>query len=38
VLGGHGLPQAEATAFTTDGRGILVCSERRPELLRYDRR
>lgn len=38
VLGGHGLPQAEATAFTADGRGILVCSERRPDLLRYDRR
>jgi hypothetical protein len=38
VLGGHGLPQAEATAFTADGRGILVCSERRPQLLRYDRR
>lgn len=38
VLGGHGLPQAEAAAFTADGRGILVCSERRPDLLRYDRR
>ncbi len=38
VLGGHGLPQAEAAAFTADGRGLLVCSERRPVLLRYDRR
>ena len=38
VLDGHGLPQAEAVAFTADGRGILVCSERRPTLLRYGRR
>jgi hypothetical protein len=38
VLGPHGLPQAEAGAFSRDGRSIYVCSEDSPKLLRYDRR
>jgi hypothetical protein len=38
VLGGHGLLQAEAAAFSRDGRRIFVCSEETTRLLRYDRR
>lgn len=37
ILGAHGLPQAEAACFSTDGRAIFVTSEESPRLLRYDR-
>ncbi len=33
----HGLPQAEAACFTTDGRSIYVASEKTMVLLHYDR-
>lgn len=35
VLPPHGFPQAEAVAFSADGRSLFVCSERDPRLLRY---
>lgn len=37
ALAPHDLPQAEAAAFSADGRSIFVCSEETPRLLRYDR-
>ena len=36
-LAPHGFPQAEAVAFSTDGRHLFVCSEIDDRLLRYDR-
>lgn len=37
LLAPHDLPQAEAAAFSTDGRAIFLCSEETSRLLRYDR-
>lgn len=33
----HGMPQAEAAAFSADSRSIYVASEKSPTLIRYDR-
>lgn len=38
LLGDFELPQAEAVAFSRDGRSIFLCSEDTPRLLRYERR
>lgn len=35
-LPGHPFPQAEAVAFSADGRSIHLCSEKDDRLLRYD--
>jgi len=37
LLAPHDLPQAEAAAFSADGRSIYLCSEETARLLRYDR-
>jgi hypothetical protein len=38
VLPGFQLPQAESIAATPDSSAIYLCSERTPQLLRYDRK